>query len=86
MNKGAVLVELAGVAGGTAQDAAQDVPSALVGGHRAVGHAEAERTHVVGDDLHGDAVLAAVLFACQFPDAADERLKDVGLVVALGTL
>ena len=86
MNEGVVLIELAGIARGAAQDAAQDVPPALVGGHRAVGHGEAERTHVVGDDLHGDAVLTAVLFARQFGDATDKRLKDIGLVVVLGPL
>ena len=86
MNKGIVLVELAGVARGAAQDAAQDVPTALVGRHCAVGHGETEGADVVGDDLHGDAVFAAVLFARQLPDAADERLEDIGLVAALGPL
>ena len=86
MNKGIVLIELAGVTRGAAQDAAQDVATALVGGHYSIGHGEAERAHMVGDDLHGDAVLATVLFARQLGDAADERLEDIGLVVALGPL
>ena len=46
--------------------------TALVGGHRSVGHSKAEGADVVGDDLHGDAMLAAVFFARQLGDAADE--------------
>jgi hypothetical protein len=45
---------------GAAQEAAQDVAAAVVGGQDAVGDGERQRAQVVGDHAHGDGVLAVV--------------------------
>ena len=55
--EGAADAQHPAMAGGTAQQTAQHVAAALIGGQDAVGHHEGAATDVVGDDADGDVVL-----------------------------
>jgi len=74
--------DVAAVAGGAAQQAAQDVAAAVVGGHDAVGDGERQRAQVVGDDPHGHGgFVLEVGLAGELGDGLDEGHEDVGVVV-----
>ena len=83
------------VAHGAAQNTAQDVVAVVIPGRDSVGHGEAERPRVVGDDAKSDIdffLLAmsgrsglgqrrSVFFAAEFPDLVEERTEDVRFVI-----
>ena len=86
---------LAAVADGAAEDAAEDVPAAVVGGGGAVGDGEAEGADVVGHDAVGHVDVAVVLGADlsgvrpgagDAADLVEEGDEDVGVVVGVDAL
>jgi hypothetical protein len=95
VEKGFVESERPTVAHGAAQNTAQDVVAVVVPGRNSVGHGEAERPRVVGNDAKSDIdffLLAmsgraglgqrrSVFFAAEFLDLVEERTEDVRFVI-----
>ena len=80
--EGVLQPEGAAEAGGAAQEAAQDVAAAVVGGHDAVGDGERKRAQVVGHDAHGDGGFAVGIGdAGHSGHGVDEGHEDVGVVI-----
>ena len=77
------------VSDGAAEDAANDITRAGVGGELAVGDAEGHRADVVGDDAKGHvgfAIRSAVCLTAECRDTVKQRLEHVGIVVGLFAL
>ena len=95
VEKGFVESERPTVAHGAAQNTAQDVVAVVIPGRNSVGHGEAERPRVVGNDAKSDIdffLLAmsgraglgqrrSVFFAAEFLDLVEERTEDVRFVI-----
>ncbi len=81
-----VQIELAAEPRGPAENPAQDVAPALVGGRGAVGDREGQSADMVRDDAEGIigllAELRGVLVARQLAGRPDDRHEQVGVVVA----
>ena len=83
VQEGLTEAEVAPVAHGPAQDAAQDVAAAVVARPAAVGHGEGQGTDVVGDHLHAHALLVvAAVGPALAGDPVEDRREQVGAVVA----
>ncbi|MNG87576.1 hypothetical protein D3C79_463900 [compost metagenome] len=76
--------QLAAMTHGAADDAAQHIAAAFVGGHDAVSHQEGAGADVVGDDAQG--LVAQILGADDLGGLLDQRLEDVDLVVGVHAL
>ena len=79
--------ERAAIPGRAAQDPAQDVAAAFVGGQGAVGDGEGKGADMVGHDAegHGRIPFRAGLFR-QFSDVVHQRLEHVDLVIRIHAL
>ena len=87
--QGVLDVEAVGHVEGAADEAAEDVAAAFVGGERAVGDQEGHGAAVFGDDAHGAAIGVRgfeVIAAAALADVGEQRREEVGLVEVLDAL
>ncbi len=85
---GLLMPEHFPVTRGAAQNSSQDIAASFVAGHNAVADQKGHRAAVIGNDPDGNIVVGifAVGFAGCFFDKADDRSKQIGIVIALDAL
>ena len=71
---------------GAAQNAAQNIAPALVGGQRAICDRKGEGADVIREHAHGHDMVAAIGFAGDLADGCEDGQKDVRIVRAFRAL